>query len=1078
MISKDEYMKIFDYILDNYKDLMDEEYITTDFLLQIRLFVKGKRSSDDFMTVKHIEIIIKNFLEHDSVFDKETPQIILDDENCINRAINNDIYSVNYLNCNDKNLDIINLVLDKDYILSIDSPLWLKKNYEVALKSIKLNCFSVDDIYFEFFNDNERKLLILELLKTNYILNSRSSEYLRNNREVVLHSIKRDIYSYKYSFIYFYKDYDIFKYLLDNNYEFNEEDLKQLKLIPLSFIKSSDILYKVFEVLDIYIEDDNSYKKLFSNLYFSLLSDYPTIKSFDKIIEYLSNKDWEEYRKNNINILSNIYGKIIAIIKNNDSYEKFEEEFMYLNNKISGVLTDKYDLLLEAIKEYYQIYHSGEIDKSKLESSSLLISKYSSLYICMQKEQYKANLKDNFYEMLMNCFIPKLDNKLIKNKIIHYIKKSIFDDRYKNNDINIKCFINNLEDKYVHLYGDWINKAITKFFDNNFIDLRYIIKRPNGYKDYLRYIEAIRLLNRLNKGYIKYNDQELTNYRDIVIYDNVDFKYKYNGKINFDIDKCLDYYNKEIIFKKFIKEVMLFINKIEVDKDIFNKYLENISLQDMVKGLPFTDEYYEFDSRILNNFKLEFFISKCISRSKPICDMDNYDYNAMYNILNSNNLVWLWLLNDCLDIQQLIFRYNIKISSLIDAFNNIDKIKSLSEYLDIDYIEYGNLFLLHDIGNYSDNRIINLISPNTIKTVCSETDYTGGHGKKDIIRVSADLICQMTKRLESTVPYIDGNFNGYHYSMYDNLEDDVLLAGPNVDSCLKVCGNDNDFLHYCMIDKNGFIIKITNRNGNFIGRAVGFRNGNFIYINQLRTIYDKGGTGYCGSFNSEKEDLVEVLIKAGSDIINISQNNTNETNKIDYIFITQSYAFSNYSVDSELSNKLHEMIGKYPVDISTDDWNNFYKNIHNIFDTGQDECFNTDYSDYNLICIASSKNIYNLKKNNDLKIGDVEAVYKRPRNKLIVTNIISNDIVRKINKIRAIYSYYHDDFNYYDTYIPTDSIVVVGDNWYLIYKGNLIDYCIQDFDDVAKREFEVVNESLLEYVKDNLVIEKIKKLYI
>ena len=88
----------------------------------------------------------------------------------------------------------------------------------------------------------------------------------------------------------------------------------------------------------------------------------------------------------------------------------------------------------------------------------------------------------------------------------------------------------------------------------------------------------------------------------------------------------------------------------------------------------------------------------------------------------------------------------------------------------------------------------------------------------------------MAKRNKSTVPYIKGSTPNYNYSLYDPLDVTLLSCGYDTDACFRVGGIDNDFLHYCALDKNGFVIKITDKSGKFVARAAGFRNGNCIFL--------------------------------------------------------------------------------------------------------------------------------------------------------------------------------------------------------------------------------------------------------
>ena len=97
------------------------------------------------------------------------------------------------------------------------------------------------------------------------------------------------------------------------------------------------------------------------------------------------------------------------------------------------------------------------------------------------------------------------------------------------------------------------------------------------------------------------------------------------------------------------------------------------------------------------------------------------------------------------------------------------------------------------------------------------------------------------------------------------------------------------FFHYCLLDKNGFILKIEDIYGNFIARAAGFRHGNYIYINQLRSIYDdRFNLNVNFEYSGEEfEEIIETFKQACNDIINTSQGNEKEKNKVEYIFVTK-----------------------------------------------------------------------------------------------------------------------------------------------------------------------------------------------
>ena len=373
-ISKEEYMKILDYILENNKELIDGYYISNDFLLQIRNYVKGKRLDNNFMLAIHKNILINHFLTYGNSFNNDTPLIIKENEKCIKKSLNNDIYSINFITYNNEEDEnkYINYVLNKDYILSNSSPLYLKTNKDVIIKSIKLDYNSANYVYFDLIYKMDQELIIEELLKTNYILTENSSMFLRKNRKININSIKLDMNSFKYSVLFLGEEYDIFKILIDNNYQFDEDDIENLEYLPISYITSSNILNKLFEMFDIY-----------------------------------------ESKLDNMDNLSNIYGKIISLLKNSKTFYNFYQKFYPLENNIKTILEDKYDILFNEIKTYYSLYHNDNKDKSKLEDSSLIISKLSALYIAGSKELHKSFIKNNIYKKIKFYYRPRLDNKII-----------------------------------------------------------------------------------------------------------------------------------------------------------------------------------------------------------------------------------------------------------------------------------------------------------------------------------------------------------------------------------------------------------------------------------------------------------------------------------------------------------------------------------------------------------------------------------------------------------------------------------------------------------------------------------------
>ena len=64
---------------------------------------------------------------------------------------------------------------------------------------------------------------------------------------------------------------------------------------------------------------------------------------------------------------------------------------------------------------------------------------------------------------------------------------------------------------------------------------------------------------------------------------------------------------------------------------------------------------------------------------------------------------------------------------------------------------------------------------------------------------------------------------------------DNLTVGERTDSCLRIGGHFNDLFEFCLLNEDGFHIVFRDPDtGKFISRASGFRNGNTLFINELR----------------------------------------------------------------------------------------------------------------------------------------------------------------------------------------------------------------------------------------------------
>lgn len=1051
--------KFLSSIIKNRKYIFSkEEIFNKDGLVITNAIITTKLPSGFTIDNSQKKIIKQTFLNSNNFFNKNTPEFIINDIDCMKASIKRNIDSIKYISeipREIKNYVVIEAINQK-YVINEDSPQFLKSNYIIALNSIKINSQSSDFVNWRTFDFDEKEKLIDIILKSDYILTKKSHYFLLDHRDIILKSIKSDINSFKYASKRFIKrfinDEEIFNYLFLNGYEF-DKDMLSLKTIKI--LQNEEFSNFLFKSLGVYNAKSNPlYCQRFSKIFSDMVNNKPTIKMFSNAFEFVAEEKWRK-QKNNY-FYTNVFGKICSELKNADNFESAINNIVLID-KMKETLGVKYSSLYRAMNEYFNIYHSDRNDKiDNLSDCKNTIAILSALYISMEKEEYKKEIINKNKKWLKKFFILNKNHPVIYNKIISEIKKEKFRNLYRRRRKDIRIFLEEMEKRYsTYIEQEIVRKLIYNFIRNNYSKIDDIIDKPLGYNEYERYKKAIKLINRLNSNYIKYDSLEVHNYKDIIIYDNVKKEYIYFGPVFEDKNiEEFNHYNRIIkIFDKIKREITLKINEMEVDD-------YNIDIKTFEKDVPFIDEYYEFNLDYLELFDILDLLSICLNNKTEFCEesfISDESYKYLYDLLINNGLLWLLLFQKN-KINYILEANCINQNEVSSLFDNISKIMNLSN--NISLLNLHDIFLINGLCKYSDEDSLAVLGIDKMQILCKSTSYTTT-GVNEIVRMARDLVCEMSKRKESTVPYIHGKYLNYMYSMYDSQDINLLFCGIKTDSCFKVGATDNDFLHYCALNKNGFIIKITDINNNFIARASGFRHGNCVFINQLRTVYDMGGNEYNGHSYNEKKDIIETFKCACQNIINVSQNNKKEIDKIDFVFVTQSYILDDYPYN--VSEEVEDYIECTPMDISSNNWKDFVNNTKNL-QTIEDysDYFTTDYGNYHLICIASSKNNDKIKVD-DLNLKDVKALYERKRNEIIISTSSDKVAISKVNRISSTKAYF-DNIKFETLKMPKSALILVGDNWYIIYKNGIISSCLLDFDEKAKLEFECI-KNILENIK-------------
>lgn len=970
-----------------------------------------------------------------------------------------------------------------DFVLGPRVPINFKRNIEICIRSFKKDEGSLNYVDFEYFKKNNLIGKIEEvLLENQYVLKFDSPEFLKNDTRICLNSIKIDIHSANYlsrDMRYWLTHdleefpienaedenlrnrlYEIRKYLIENGFY----SLEKIRSFSISLLKDDTILEYFLKQNHIAKESEDEKSKIYYERMKAFIKQIlfapVKISELRKVFHMVALKKWETYRQENNDYYTNIFNRICDSLEKNHNFISAINELQFLL-KVDDVLDERKYALFNAFIEYHQIYHSSKADNKieLLQEKRDEISRNAALFIAKSKEQVISEQMAELDELYKQFFILRIDNPMVKKKVVEIKQRECLRKKFQDNDANIMKKLMEIKEKYLtYHYHSSINKnqipqiidlLISKSIEGTVssVDDIFSSSKPARFDEYEMYEKISKLVNRLNSHNITIADKEVEKYRDFIFFDGEQYRYKGNRFNEEELSVIMGYKDLKYVFGKIRSEII----KLAKDIDDFGQITEE-DIHSLIGECPFTDEFYKFDVHQFNRFSLRTLDDYLdVFEDKKEIIMDDDSYEAICSLTSSGLIATSMItgLGSNSDVKFNPVEEQISSKKLSSLFGNIETLQRLIAKEEFTIAHLDKILELKEILVYADLSQISLLGKDVIKKIYVNNGYTSASQEKRI-RVACDLATSMISRDKSTVPYVDGIHGNYRYSMYDPTDMALLTSGLDTNACFRCCGNDNDFLHYCALDKNGFVIKLTDLEGNFIGRASGFRNGNGVYINQLRTIYDKKSSAYA----SERETIIQAFERACSDIVEASQNNPNEENKIDFVVVTKSYTLSD--TKSNVDEKTALVIGDNPMDNESEDWKQFIKNTKNLRESIQRNYFTTDFGFYQLICMKSNVGELLPEK---IKIGDVPALYERKRKQVHIEEV-NEDIQNYVNRIRACYSYQlNQKFEYLK--IPEGHKVVTGDNWYIIFgEQGVLDGCYLTSDEYAEREYHVVMEQI------------------
>lgn len=749
-----------------------------------------------------------------------------------------------------------------------------------------------------------------------------------------------------------------------------------------------------------------------------------TISSYRKIYEIEAEEQWKQLKSKNRDLFSSffqrmyiqleIYGieKVEKDYNNNlhimaevlgKDYDDIRSKIISLNYFLKSNDTKNIEKIKEDLKQYYKKFvilskkrFVNEYVDDKLNSIKKYFSKISSNKILKQMTENEfinvIKSRDNLYGKLLNGvnvnFNINLSNLDFERMIISILNKQD-EETYKILNIKKPEFYDDIKQmkSFRRLRANYVRKIRENIKPELYGICEKYLNNPLENKNLKSYFsqEQILFLNDIinlmkeSKSIVDFNNDMLflSEYKEFTKENKKELE-----KFNYDISIFNEI--KKIIFDMYIREKETYneLYKI-VEEDVNNKELSgDIIFND--SNFELTDFSYAFDEKIIKNF-----ISKLEEES--FLSLNNYEYMKLKDLLISDKLLAPMLYD------------NLNQAKLYELINNFHNIYSIIDYSLINKSNLNLIFKKLNVYKYANGKQINMLGLEVVEKIINSNQFmdvkvTDDDIKERLVKAE-DLLNRAENVTLSTVPYIDVNKNGVYISRYLNNDPKILTSGIDTNSCFKLSANDNDFLYYTILNKNGFVIKFTNKDGKLLGKAIGIRRNNILEINGIRNS-DNSNLIASKEQYTQYKNMLEAFDLYASKIIE----ETKDTNTpIDFVVSNKAGL-----LESSEFNDRYEILGSHlfdnPIDTTNDDW---YKFVHtydgckkNYLQQASDNTiFTTDFGHYPVVMIKK-RDGKNLERLFDISYDDPEAIYERPDSRgKVIHNYIDSDFIRKVKGV-------------------------------------------------------------------------------
>lgn len=746
-----------------------------------------------------------------------------------------------------------------------------------------------------------------------------------------------------------------------------------------------------------------------------------SIETYKKILRFQAAEKFDEFKVKNSNLFVTFSRNLCEDLKRldvNDVLKKYAKEL-----EMIGII-DKSNIIIHYIKEHKSALLS--YDSIRINNTKTDIRNYIKFFNGKYKEYYIKKYIEEKIEKIKPYFeIKKKEEKVFGRLDPDAFVMLVLNDITVSNDL--KKIINTdygTEINNITLKKIILNIINEKHFDNyKILNVENILENIKKTEEEYKQMKAY---HRLARSYIILMNKQFKDFdKDtlLMIFDNLENLNSYRNILSQGQYTLLD--EIKIIYKEAKCNFAIINNNMTFIKDDKLSNPEYISVK---KKCLMMKKYQKLVRHIFNYYtkvsktKFELTGRRIVQEEEMLFDDDNYklknveifmNIDILFNIIKKLDKIKIEAYDEetIAYIKKIIFndgilgcamecRSNIDIASIINGIGTIKDFETIKKFkkTDISYLlKQTNLYGIADdlsisiLGCDVANKIIN-----NAQFIQSNTNYE----KQERLKKAVKLNVMALRRDKSAIPFDTISFKDVTLLRYMNDFPDILTTGIDSNTCIKIDGNDNDFLIYSMLNKLCAIYKICYGKEGRIGHIICFRQANVFFINGVR-VYTGKDDCITKDIISRNNDIFNAILKLANQLISST---TNTDYPIDFVvcnkagILESSYFDDNYYI-------VPDYLVNQPIDIYNDDWEEFIhlfdREKNNLFRQVKLEgksVFTTDFGSFPALMIASRDNRY-LERKFDIAYFSPGAIYQRPTHRI---ETYKNNFVEHLEQIYRI----------------------------------------------------------------------------